>query len=57
MSEALPDSPAPLACLPAFLCEAYLRRMAKPGLDPFQTPIELPQWQRQWVLWRAARRL
>ena len=57
MHEALPDCPAPLACLPAFLCEAYLRRMEKPGLDPFATAIELPQWQRQWVLWRAARGL
>jgi phytoene synthase len=57
MHAALPDSPAPLACLPAFLCEPYLRQMEKPGLDPFATPIELPQWRRQWVLWRAARGL
>ncbi|WP_158807931.1 squalene/phytoene synthase family protein [Beijerinckia sp. L45] len=57
MHAALPDCPAPLACLPAFLCESYLRRMEKPGLDPFATPIELPQWRRQWVLWRAARGL
>ena len=57
MQAALPDCPAPLACLPAFLCESYLRRMEKPGLDPFATPIDLPQWRRQWVLWRAARRL
>lgn len=57
MQAALPDCPAPLACLPAFLCEPYLLRMEKPGLDPFKTPIELPQWRRQWVLWRAARGL
>jgi phytoene synthase len=26
------------------------------GYDPFSTVIEAPQWRRQWVLWRAARR-
>ncbi len=57
MREALPECPAPAACLPAFLCEPYLRRMETPGLDPFATPITLPQWRRQWILWRAARRL
>jgi phytoene synthase len=42
--------------LPARLCHAYLRRMEKPGYDdPFRTRIELPQWRRQWILWRAAR--
>ena len=49
----------PAACLPGFLpislCEPYLRRMEKPGYDPFKTPIELPQWRRQWILWRAAK--
>ena len=45
------------ACLPAVLCESYLRRMEAPGLDPFATPVELPQWRRQWALWRGARRL
>ncbi len=49
----------PNACLPGFLpislCEPYLRRMEKPGYDPFKTPIELPQWRRQWILWRAAK--
>ena len=49
--------PAAAACLPAFLCEPYLRRMEAPGLNPFETPIELPQWRRQWALWRAARRM
>lgn len=49
--------PAAAACLPAFLCEPYLKRMARPTLNPFETPIELPQWRRQLVLWRAARRL
>lgn len=45
------------ACLPAVLCEPYLRRMEAPGLDPFATPIDLPQWRSQWALWRDARRL
>ena len=45
------------ACLPAMLCEPYLRRMEAPGLDPFATPIELLPWRRQWALWRGARRL
>ena len=49
--------PARVACLPAFLCEPYLKRMEAPGLNPFETPIELPRWRRQWLLWRAARRL
>lgn len=45
------------ACLPAVLCEPYLRHMEAPGLDPFATAVELPQWRRQWALWRGARRL
>ena len=49
--------PAAPACLPAFLCEPYLRQMETPGLNPFETPIELSRLRRQWVLWRAARRL
>ncbi|MGH6863023.1 MAG: phytoene/squalene synthase family protein [Methylocella sp.] len=44
------------AFLPACLCEPYLRLMEKPGYEPFKTVIELPQWKRQWSLWRAARR-
>ena len=49
--------PAAQACLPAFLCPAYLRKMEAPGLDPFATPIELAPLRRQWVLWRASRTL
>jgi 15-cis-phytoene synthase len=45
------------ACLPAFLCEPYLRVLERPNLNPFATPIDLPVWRRQWALWRAARRL
>jgi 15-cis-phytoene synthase len=51
----LPEKCRP-AFLPACLCEPYLRLMEKPGYDPFKTVIELPQWKRQWSLWRASRR-
>ena len=58
MQEGLPSAgPAGAACLPAFLCTPYLRRMETPGLNPFETPIELAPWRRQWVMWRAARGL
>jgi phytoene synthase len=43
------------AFLPLSLCESYLRQMEKRGYEPFETMIQLPQWRRQWVLWRAAR--
>ncbi|MGH6829982.1 MAG: phytoene/squalene synthase family protein, partial [Methylocella sp.] len=51
----LPDKSRP-AFLPVSLCEPYLRPMERPGYDPFKTVIELPQWKRQWSLWRASRR-
>jgi phytoene synthase len=51
----LPDKSRP-AFLPVCLCEPYLRLMEKPGYDPFKTVVELPQWKRQWILWRTARR-
>ncbi len=44
------------AFLPATLIEPTLQRMERRGYDPFATVIELPQWQAQWRLWRAARR-
>jgi phytoene synthase len=51
----LPEKTRP-AFLPACLCEPYLRLTEKPAYDPFKTVLELPQWRRQWILWRAARR-
>ncbi len=51
----LPDKSRP-AFLPVCFCEPYLRLMERPGYDPFKSVIELPQWRRQWILWRAARR-
>lgn len=44
------------AFLPAALSEAYLQAMQKRGYAPFDSAIDLPQWRRQWALWRAARR-
>ncbi|HEY0145133.1 MAG: phytoene/squalene synthase family protein [Methylovirgula sp.] len=45
------------AFLPAALCELYLPQMEKPGYDPLATLVEVPQWRRQWRLWRAARKI
>lgn len=57
MEQALPACSAPEACLPALLCAPYLRKMERPGLNPFATPVELSQLRRLWALWRAVRRL
>jgi phytoene synthase len=52
-------SAVPAAGVPAFLPAAviplYLDRMEAKSYQPFHTAIEVPQWRRQWVLWRAAR--
>lgn len=53
---ALPPT-ARVAFLPLALVDAYLARMDAGDYDPFRTPIDVPQWRRQWTLWRAARRL
>jgi phytoene synthase len=42
------------ALLPTALVRPALDRMERRGNQPFN-PVELPQWRRQWVLWRAAR--
>jgi len=44
------------ALLSVALVPGYLAVMNRPNYDPFRTPVEVPQWRRQWVLWRAARR-
>jgi len=56
-SARLPGLPAKSkpAFLPLSLCKDYLQQMEKRGYDPFRTSVELPQWRRQWILWRAAR--
>jgi 15-cis-phytoene synthase len=50
----------PIAALPALLPVAlvpgYLGLMERRDYAPFRTSIELPQWRRQWTLWRAAGR-
>jgi 15-cis-phytoene synthase len=52
---ALPPAAVP-AFLPVALVRPYLDRMERRDYDPFTTPVEVPQWRRQWALWRAARR-
>jgi phytoene synthase len=48
---------AALAFLPTTLCEPYLREMERPGYDPFASHIDLPEWRRLRLLWRAARKI
>jgi phytoene synthase len=54
---AAPDIPEP--CAPAFLTTALvpqlLDKLDRVAADPFGD-VEVPQWRRQWALWRAARR-
>ena len=52
---AMPPASA-IAFLPLALVEPYLRRMERPGYEPFGAPVDLPQWRKQWIFWRAARR-
>ena len=44
------------AVLPIALVRPYLDRMEKPDFQPFQEKCVVPQWRRQWTLWRAAHR-
>jgi 15-cis-phytoene synthase len=54
---AAPDIPEP--CAPAFLIAALtpqlLSGLDAAAADPF-ADVEVPQWRRQWALWRAAHR-
>ena len=52
----LPAAVVP-AFLPVALVPAYLARMERRDYDPFTTPVEVPQWRRQWLLWRVARKM
>ncbi len=52
----LPEN-ASLSLLPLALVRPYLDLMERPDYDPFQTAVEIPQWKRQWILWRAARKM
>lgn len=51
---ALRDASKP-AFLPLALVKLYLAQMEARDYDPFRTAIDLPQWRKQWLLWRAAR--
>jgi 15-cis-phytoene synthase len=53
-SAAIPAAVAP-AMLPVALVPAYLARLERLGGQPFRL-ADVPQWRRQWILWRAARR-
>lgn len=54
--EALKNIPTEVlpALLPVALVKPALDRMERRSYQPF-APSELPQWRRQWALWRAAR--
>ena len=45
-----------VAFLPAALARPFLTRMESRGYDPL-APVELAQWRKQLILWRAARDL
>jgi phytoene synthase len=48
--------PARPALLPLALVPLYLNRVER-AEDPFRSDNSVPQWRRQWRLWRAARAL
>ena len=50
----VPDAALP-AFLPLALVEDYLAVMERTGLSVLDRVPEVPQWRRQWRLWRAAR--
>lgn len=54
----LPQLPATTlpAFLPVALVPGYLSAMERSGYDPFRSDPNVPQWRRQWVLWRSAPR-
>jgi phytoene synthase len=54
LADGVPTTVLP-ALLPVALARAVLDRMDRRDYDPF-APFEIPQWRRQWQLWRAARR-
>lgn len=54
MRASVPPAVTP-AFLPVALVEAYLKRMERPGYDPYRTIVTLPAWRRQWLIWRAAK--
>jgi phytoene synthase len=53
-ADAIPSAQA-AAFLPVSLVPLYLDRLDRAADKPFAV-IEVPQWRRQWALWRAARK-
>ena len=51
---AIPPAAAP-AFLPVAVVRLYLRALERFRREPFRV-VEVPQWRRQWALWRAAPR-
>lgn len=49
----IPEAAGP-AFLTANLIEPFLKAQERLA-DPLETPVEIPAWRRQWILWRAAR--
>jgi phytoene synthase len=41
--------------LPLALVEPYLARVDRAGFDPRRAGADIPQWRKQWQLWRASR--
>ncbi|HLJ72455.1 MAG TPA: phytoene/squalene synthase family protein [Roseiarcus sp.] len=56
-SSATKPEGAAAAYLPLALVALYLKRMERADYRPFDTVVEVPQWRRQWAMWRAARRV
>ncbi|RFB81021.1 phytoene/squalene synthase family protein [Methylovirgula sp. 4M-Z18] len=44
------------AFFPIALVEPLLLRMERAGYDPYKSVIDLPQWQRQWIMWKTSRK-
>jgi phytoene synthase len=53
LNSAAPEA-AP-AFLPLAVVPLYLARMERANYDPFRAAVDVPQWRRQWALWRTAR--
>lgn len=50
-------APVRAAFLPLVMAAAYLDRMDRDDYEPLSRAVELPPWRRQWIMWRAARRI
>lgn len=45
------------AFLPLVFIRPYLKLMDRKDYNPFDSILDLPQWRKQWTLWRAARKI